>query len=158
VFKTPDLLIGGFTMANIASVMKEEISRLSRKEIKSEVSTLRKSSSQYRSDIAALKRRVSTLEQQLSRVLKSSTMKSDVEVPAEAKTKQRFTVKGFKSLRNRLGLSAESAGVLIGVAPQTIYNWEAGKSSPRESQLERIVHLRGMGKRDVAAVLNQQAN
>ena len=145
-------------MANIASVMKDEISRISRKEIKSEVSTLRKSSSQYRSDIAALKRRVVALEQQLSRVLKSTAAKSDVEVPAEAQSKQRFTAKGFKSLRNRLGLSAESAGALIGVAPQTIYNWEAGKSSPRASQLERIVHLKGMGKRDVAAVLNQQAN
>lgn len=145
-------------MANIASVMKEEISRISRKEIKSEVSTLRKASSQYRSDIAALKRRVATLEQQLSRVLKSSTVKSDAKEPAEAKSKQRFTAKGFKSLRNRLSLSAESAGLLMGVTPQTIYSWEAGKSSPRESQLERIVHLRGMGKRDVAAVLNQQAN
>lgn len=45
-------------MANIASFLKSEISRIARKEIRAETETLKKASSQYRSDIAALKRRL----------------------------------------------------------------------------------------------------
>ena len=45
-------------MPNIASVLKDEISRISRKEIRRETSSLKKSSTSYRSEIAALKRRV----------------------------------------------------------------------------------------------------
>jgi polyhydroxyalkanoate synthesis regulator phasin len=55
-------------MSNIASVLKDEISRLARKEIKRETSALKKSSTAYRSEIAALKRRVQELERQLRRV------------------------------------------------------------------------------------------
>src|SRR4051812_6605633 len=55
-------------MSNVASVLKEEISRISRREIRRETSSLKKSSTTYRSDIAALKRRVLELERQLRRV------------------------------------------------------------------------------------------
>ena len=54
-------------MSNIASVLKEEISRISRKEIRRETSSLKKSSTTHRSEIAALKRRVQELERQLRR-------------------------------------------------------------------------------------------
>ncbi|MDO8755990.1 MAG: hypothetical protein Q7J71_01020, partial [Polaromonas sp.] len=54
---------------NIATVLKAEISRVARKDARAETQPLKKASSQYRSDIAALKRRVLALEKQLSRVL-----------------------------------------------------------------------------------------
>ena len=43
-------------MSNIASVLKEEITRLSRKEIRTETEVLKKASSQYRAEISALKK------------------------------------------------------------------------------------------------------
>ena len=54
-------------MSNVASVLKEEIARVARKEIRRETSSLKKSSTTYRSEIAALKRRVHELERQLRR-------------------------------------------------------------------------------------------
>jgi hypothetical protein len=36
----------------------------------------------------------------------------------------------------------------MGVSALTVYNWEAGKSKPRRSQLPRIVAVRGIGKRE----------
>jgi DNA-binding transcriptional regulator YiaG len=80
-----------------------------------------------------------------------------VQVNPEETTKARFTAKGFKTLRQRLGLTAEAIGILLGVSVQTIYNWEAGNTSPREQQMVRIVMLRGMGKREVDAILNKLA-
>ena len=68
-------------MANIGTLLKEEISRLTRKELRIETQSLKKASAQYRSDIAALKRRTAELEQQLSRLgktLKSSPVAKEI--------------------------------------------------------------------------------
>jgi len=140
-------------MANIATVFKEEISRLSRKEVRSETDNLKKSSTQYRSEIAALKRRVGALEKQVSRLAKIVSVPTVVSSSTETKSKARFTAKGFKTLRQRLGLSAEVLAGLLDVSAATIYGWEAGKSKPREAQLVKIITLRGMGKKDVAAII-----
>jgi len=64
---------------------------------------------------------------------------------------------GFKTLRQRLGLTAEAIGILLGVSAQTIYNWEAGNTRPRDEQMVRIVMLRGMGKRDVDTIMQNFA-
>ncbi len=144
-------------MANIASVMKEEIIRLARKELRSETEKLKKASAQYRSEIAALKRRSVELEKQVSRLEKGGTKNVEVKTNPDGTTKARFTAKGFKTLRQRLGLTAEEIASLLGVSAQTIYNWEAGNSSPREQQMVRIVMLRGMGKREVDAILEKLA-
>lgn len=144
-------------MANIASVLKEEITRLSRKEVRGETDKLRKASAQYRSEIAALKRRTAVLEQQVSRLVKLLNRQAEVKAESHESTKARFTAKGFKSLRKRLGLTAEATATLLGVSAQTIYNWETGSSNPREQQMEKIVMLRGMGKKEAASMLQNLA-
>lgn len=140
-------------LTNIGAVLKQEISRLTRKELRSETQSLKKASVQYRAEIAALKRRTVALEQQLSRLAKTISNNVGVKADSEVTGKVRFTAKGFKSLRQRLGLSAMEIGTLLDVSAPTIYNWEAGNSSPRSRQLERIVVLRGMGKREIRAIL-----
>lgn len=144
-------------MSNIATALKEEIIRLARKETRSETEKLRKASAQYRAEIAALKKRTATLEQQLSRLEKSNNRKVEVKPNTEETGKARFTSKGFKSLRKRLGLSAVETGQLLDVSVPTIYNWETGNAVPREKQLAKIVALRGMGKREVDSILQQLA-
>ena len=63
-------------MPNIASVLKEEIARVARKQARGELAVLKKASAQHRADIAALKRRLSGLEQQLKRVGKAAGRKA----------------------------------------------------------------------------------
>lgn len=142
-------------MANLTSMLKDEISRISRKEIRGETDKLKKTSSQYRSEIASLKRRASSLEQQVGRLEKLVSKLAGETPSSKPASKPRFTAKGFKSHRNRLGLSAEAVGSLLGVSAQTVYSWEAGKSSPRASQMERVVALRALGKREAAELLNR---
>ncbi|HKB60055.1 MAG TPA: helix-turn-helix transcriptional regulator [Gallionellaceae bacterium] len=144
-------------MANVASLLKEEITRLARKEIRSEIEGLRKASAHYRSDIAALKKRIAVLEQQVSRLGKAASRTTDVESNQEVSGKIRFSAKGFKTLRERLGLTASATGALLGVSGQTIYSWETGRSRPRKHHLERLAYLRKMSKRDVDAVIRQLA-
>ena len=142
-------------MANIATIFKEEISRLSRKEVRIETEILKKSSAQYKSEIASLKRRVDVLEKQLTRLTKVISSSAEPKETSETSTRSRFTAKGFKTLRQRLGLTAEVLAGLLDVSPATIYGWEVGKSKPRDTQMEKIIVLRGMGKKDVAAILKR---
>ena len=53
-----------------------------------------------------------------------------------------------KAGRERLGLSAEDYGLLVGVSAQTIYSWESGNSKPRAAALAGWAQVRGIGKRE----------
>jgi DNA-binding XRE family transcriptional regulator len=139
-------------MPNIAAVLKEEITRIARREIKSETEKLKKATSQYRSDIAALKRRIAELEKQVGRVNKKSPKLQPAHDQTES-SKMRFVAKGFASLRAKLGLSAADMGKLIGVSAQTVYHWETEKSRPRQSQLPSIAAIRKIGNREAAEIL-----
>ena len=139
--------------AYIATALKQEISRIARREIRGETTALKKAATNYRSEIAALKRRAQALEQQVRRLTKANgkgMTESDVEA-SSAKT--RFSAKGLASQRKRLGLSASDAGLLVGASSQSIYNWEQGKARPLARHLPAIAALKGMGKRAVAARL-----
>lgn len=142
-------------MANIAVLLKQEISRLVRKELKTETESLKKANTRYRAEIAELKRRIAGLEQRL----KSAELQSRRQAPAataatpELGGKVRFRADGLKSHRERLGLSAPVFASILEVSPQTIYNWEAGTSRPSRDQVVKIAILRRMGKREVQARL-----
>lgn len=141
-------------MPNIATVLKDEISRLARKELRGENQALKKASVQYRSDIAALKRRLQTLEQLVKRMQKGQGRKAAPDTPAEDGEKPlRFSAKGLARQRERLGLSAADAAALMGVSAQSVYKWEDGKTRPRASQLPAIASLRRLGKTEAAARL-----
>ena len=141
-------------LPNIASVLRDEIARVARKELRSETEKLKKASAQHRSDIAALKRRIASLEQQVKHLSKKAG-KNAVEPDTSAETGRiRFSAKGFASQRQRLGLSAPEMGALIGVSAQTIYNWEAENSRPRQQQMATIAAVRVLGKKEATARLS----
>ena len=144
-------------MPNIASVLKEEIVRLARKELRTETEGLKKAAAQYRSDIAGLKRRVTSLEKQLARAEKHSSKRETSTPEDQATTRTRFSAKGLASQRQKLGLTAAEMGTLLGVSAQTVYNWEAEKSRPRQAQVVSIAALRGVGKRQALARLAELA-
>lgn len=144
-------------MPNIASILKNEITRLARKEVRIELEALKKASAQYRSDIAGLKRRVAVLEKLVGRLDAKSSKKVTPVVEGEEPSRFRFSAKRFAAQRQKLGVSAGDMGTLLGVSAQTVYNWEAGKARPRQQQLAAIAAVRRMGKREVKAQLTNQA-
>jgi DNA-binding transcriptional regulator YiaG len=143
-------------MANIASLLKSEISRVARKEVRGETAGLKKAISSYRSEIAALKRRALALETELRRLGKAAARSAPAAVQDEGPARaQRFSAKGLASQRKRLGLSAQECGLLVGASGQSIYNWEDGKARPRAKHLQALAALRGMGKKEAAARLSE---
>lgn len=139
-------------MPNIASVLKSEITRIARKEIRAEVESLKKSLSGHRTEIAGLKRRSQALEQELKRLQKFAT-KPEPMPNNKTDQKLRFSAKRLAAQRQRLGLSADAVGLLVGASGQSVYNWEAGKARPRPSHLAAIAALRGLSNTQAAEVL-----
>lgn len=145
-------------MPNIASILKEEITRLARKELRGETEKLKKASASYRSEIASLKRKITDLERQVAGLNKAAakaglTRAKPSSADGEEGASLRFSAKGLAKQRERLGLSAQAFGMLVGVSAQTVYNWEAEKSKPRKSQLVGISAIRSMGKREAKKAL-----
>lgn len=143
----------GRRLPNIAVIMKDEILRLARKEVRKETENLKKASANFRSEIATLKRRLAALEKL------STNERRRVKTPAigteeaEAVVKIRFSAARMSKHRKNLRLSAAEYGRLLGVSAQTVYNWEAGKSRPRQSQLQAIAAVRKLGKRQIKTLL-----
>jgi DNA-binding transcriptional regulator YiaG len=142
-------------MTNFAQQLKGEISRIARKEVRAETQTLKKASVQYRSEIAALKHRIASLEASVKKAPSGRAQKPEAVEEGGESPSLRFRVAGFAALRKKLGLSAAEMGKLIGVSAQSVYHWETGKTKPRASQLLAISAVRKMGKKEVAAKLSQ---
>ena len=145
-------------MSDIEKVLRAEISRLARKEVRGEIENLRKASTQQRSAIAELRRQIDALGRSLKQVSKAAARPprhaaaSDADGASDG-TPRRFSATRLASHRAKLGLSAADYGRLVGMSGATIYNWEQGKSRPNAGQLQALAAVRGMGKREVAARL-----
>lgn len=139
-------------MPNIATALKQEISRLARKEIRTEVEALKKASTQYRSQIAALRKKVDALERQLKRTVKGVAKSTPAKPPenSSSEARLRFRATGFAQHRKRLGLSAREMGLLLDASALSVYKWESGQAKPRAKHLEAIAAVRKLGKREAA--------
>ena len=143
-------------MANLAQVMKSEITRLARKEVRQEMSGLRKAATQHRKDIAELKRQLKKQQSLIARLQKASAKSGAAVQPTEEPGERlRFSAKGLRSHRQKLGLSAADYAALVGVSPQTIYLWEREQTKPRRSQLPAVAAVRKLGVREAIKRLEE---
>ena len=133
-------------MPNLSTILKGEITRLARKEIKAAVDPVRKANVGHRKEIAELKRLVASLQRDLKAASKSAKVRAEASESSPGGT--RFSAKGLKSLRAKLGLSAAEFGQLVGASGQSIYKWETGKAVPRAAQQAALAAIRGIGKRE----------
>lgn len=142
-------------MPNIAVAFRQEITRLARREIRSEIRGLKRASARFRKDIAGLRRRVSELQAEAARIERRSPKGVVPKAAAAEAEGVRFSARGLRSNRQRLGLSAASYAKLVGVSEQTIYNWERGATHPLRQKLAVLRVLRSIGKREALARLEQ---
>lgn len=136
-------------------MLKSEISRIARKEVRAEIDTLKKASAQYRSAIAQLRREVSQLNKKLKQAERTAQSSSRVEARQDSETPRRFSATRLAAHRAKLGLSAAAYGKLVGMSGATVYLWEQGKSRPNAEQLLRLAAVRNLSRR---AALEQAAN
>ena len=139
-------------MPNIANILKLEISRIARKEVRGETQSLKKAAAAHRTEIAALKKRAKELEDLVKRLgaAKPRAAPAAEVVPVAG---GRFSAKGLAAQRRRLGLSAENCGLLVGVSGQSIYNWEQGTTVPFARHVPAIAALKSLSVRQAAELV-----
>jgi len=141
-------------MPNLAAAIKAEIQRLARKEIRAQTGATKQAVTQYRREIAKLKRELREQQKKIKLLERQERARLEQPQTAEESAENvRFSARSVKAQRSRLGLSAKDYGKLVGVSPLTIYNWEQGKSRPQKAQLASLVAVRGIGKREALARL-----
>ena len=146
-------------MPNIAKVLKEEVSRLARRETNKAFAPISKAGLGLRRTAADLKRRVAQLEKELRSLRKTIDQLAKPHasaVPATA-DKARTTAKGMRSLRRRLRLSGQEFARLLGITPQVVYGWEKARGPVRMRRATRaaILAVRGVGAREARRRLEE---
>jgi DNA-binding transcriptional regulator YiaG len=143
-------------MSKLVSVLKDEVVRIARKEVRAETGLLRKASNRYRGEIAELKRQLGQLKQQLRKAGPGAAAAPTAKT--EVTRNIRFRAAGLRGHRQRLGVTAKGMAALLEVSVQTLANWESGKTKPRASELGRLAAVRKLGKREAATRLSAQGN
>jgi DNA-binding transcriptional regulator YiaG len=140
-------------MPNIASVLKEEIQRLARKQVKAVVGPLRRDSIRLKKSVADLRRQIAALDRASRDVL--TRVAPIVETEQTQKTSEeaarlRPTSKSLEKLRKRLGLTQVQFGRLLGVSGQAVVRWAGmdGRVRMRRSTLSALAGIQRIGKRE----------
>jgi DNA-binding transcriptional regulator YiaG len=140
----------GGIMPNIAKVLREEVTRIARKEVKLAIAPIRKPAGKIRSDVAELKGRVSLLEKELKRLtLLAINLASTQPAPAEAPEDSRAWIsgKGIKALRKKLGLTQGELAKMTGVSKGAVVQWESkpGMVKFRDKTKKSVMSVRELG-------------
>jgi DNA-binding transcriptional regulator YiaG len=147
-------------MSTLAQTIKNEIRRISRREIGLALSHFRRDHIAMKKRLAEQKNRISAIEKEnkeLSKKLAALSQSQQAEA-GSAPEAEHVTVyaRGIKSIRRRLGLSQNNLAAWIGMNRISIAHWEKkpGKITIRKPEvIKMLTELKGMKKREVAARL-----
>jgi DNA-binding transcriptional regulator YiaG len=146
-------------MPNIAKVLKDEVSRVARRETKKAVASVSRPAAGLRRTAADLKRRVAQLEKELRLLWKTIDGQTKAHSPSAPETadKARITAKGMRSLQRRLRLSGQEFARLLGITPQVVYGWEKATGALRMRATTRaaILAIREIGAREARKRLEE---
>ncbi len=112
-------------MPNVAKVLKEEISRLSRKEARNATARLEKSNATLRGTVASLRKEVSGLKAEQKRMASALTRLAKAAGEPPPAEEFRMTSRSVRSLRKKLSLTQAEFGELLGVSAQAVFLWES---------------------------------
>lgn len=139
-------------MANVAKVLRAEIVRISRKEVKTAVGEIGKSNRRLKKTVAELKRSVALLEKENKRLVARGRkhQTETPQMPAEEAKNARITSRGIRSLRSRLGLTRSDFAKLVGTTAHSVYMWERkeGALKLRGNSIAAVLSVRGLGARE----------
>ncbi len=145
-------------MPNVASVLKEEIRRLARKEAKSLVAPLKKALRMERKARLQLRRQLIASVKAAGRTVRQAAAVAAPAAVARKTKGGRAVADGWRkdtvrSTRKALGLTQGQFAKLVGVSQITVSFWENGRSTPRMTQQSAVLAARELGRDKALAKL-----
>jgi DNA-binding transcriptional regulator YiaG len=146
-------------MGKVEGIIKTEIVRLAKREIRKisvplgrDVWSLKSAVSQLRKAVLTLQRITASQQKELEKR----------KVPLEATTEEikvsRFSPRLIRSLRGHLGITQRELATLTGVTVGAAHHWESGKFKPNMKKKAVMVALRKLGRREVRKLLEEKSS
>jgi DNA-binding transcriptional regulator YiaG len=140
-------------MPNIAKVLREEIHRLAKRQIKAELSSVKRDNVRLKKTVADLRRQIAALSRTSRELVKQVTpvvASKEIEDATENAAKLRPTSESLKKHRARLGLTQAQFGKLLGVSAQAVVQWASrgGRIRMRKTTLAALARIQNIGKRE----------
>ncbi len=137
-------------MADIGKALKDEIARIAKREAKNMLDMHIRTIRNLKQEVAGLKKQIGKPS-----VTPSAETNAATSEKPEGKT-ARFTSKGIRGMRKRLGLTRAQMASLCGVSANAVGLWEgaeAGKLTLRSKTREALTNLRQMSPAAVKKAL-----
>ncbi len=142
-------------MGKVEAIIKSEIVRLSKRELRKVTTPLKKDIWALKNAVSQLRKTVLHLERFVALQKKEWEKKPPLEAAPEEVETARLSPKLIRSLRKRLHLSQRDLARLVGVTPLAIYQWETGVFKPKKEKRSVLVALRKLGRREAKRLLEE---
>ena len=144
-------------MGKVEGIIKSEIVRLARREIRKisvrlgrDVRFLKSGVSQLRKTVLTLQRITASQQKELEKG------KTPLGATPEEVKESRFSSRLIGSLRRRLGITQKELAILTGVSVGAAHLWEIGQFKPSMKKKAVMVALRKLGRREVRKLLEEK--
>ena len=144
-------------MAKIESIIKSEIVRLAKHEVRTVFRPLRKEVWGIKLKLSNLIKDFSVLDRLAKDATKGKSAEPNLEASPEEVKASRLTPVRIVGLRKKMGISQRDLGVLVGASIGAVASWEKGKFKPQGEKKAALVALRRIRKRDVRKMLKEKA-
>ena len=143
-------------MAKIEGIIKSEITRLAKREVRSFFLPLKREVRQIGVRLSGLSKGVASLNR-MSKELHLGEARPKLEATTEEVKASRLTPERISRLRRKLGISQREMGMLTGASLGAVQSWEKGKFRPKGEKKAALVALRKMKKGEVKKLLGEKA-
>lgn len=144
-------------MAKIEGVIKAEIMRLAKREVRSVFRPLKREVWQMSTKLSTLSKGMASLNRMAKELHLEEKAKPRLEATPEEVKISRLTPERISRLRKKLGISQRDLGILIGASTGAVLSWEKGKFRPMGEKKAALVALRKLKKREVKKLLAEKA-
>jgi len=146
-------------MGKVEGIIKSEIVRLAKREIRKisvplgrDVWSLKSAVSQLRKAVLTLQRITASQQKQLEEG------KTPIEATPEEVKESRFSPRLIGSLRRHLGITQKELAILTGVTVGAAHLWEIGRFKPSMKKKAVMVALRKLSRREVRKLLEEKSS
>ena len=144
-------------MAKIEGVIKAEIMRLAKREVRAVFRPLKREVWQMSTKLSNLSKGFASLNRMAKELHLEERAKPKLEATLEEVKISRITPERISRLRKKFGISQRELGILIGASIGAILSWEKGKFRPKGEKKAALVALRKLKKREVKKLLAEKA-
>jgi DNA-binding transcriptional regulator YiaG len=146
-------------MGKVESIIKSEIIRLARREVRQVSVPLGRDIRSLKTMFSQMRKSVSVLERFVAQRQKESAKREmRLEAPSEEIKKARFSPRLIRSLRKKLKITQKELAILAGVTVGAAHQWEVGKFQPKTAMKARLAALRKLTRSDVKKLLEERGS